>query len=222
MGDAAGIGPEIIVRAFAEGRAQTLRRGGRRRRDAARLRAAGPPRGGRTHRRAAGSGRGAAGLPRRWSSPPGCRRAWPAAVGPGRRAPPAHAAARCIEHAVRLVQAGEVCGARHRADPQGGAGRRRRCPIRATPRCCRRWPPWTARTAAGAHDAGQRRAARRAGDDPPVAAARHRRRHFRRRAADAAHRARCGGCVGAGARRASPWPGSTRTPARAACSATRS
>ena len=36
------------------------------------------------------------------------------------------AAAACIEHAVRLAQRGRDRGDRHRADPQGGAGRRRR------------------------------------------------------------------------------------------------
>ena len=77
------------------------------------------------------------------------------------------------------------------------------------------------RAAAGAHDAGQRRAAHRAGDDPPVAAQRDRRGDLRRGARDDAHRRTAARARWGRPRRASRSPGSTRMPARAACSATR-
>ena len=200
-----------------------LRRRGRHRRDAARVGVAGPRRGGGAASTRRRPGCRAARVACRCSSPRGCRRAWTelpwGRVDARCRRAPRRAASntRCA-----WCSAGAAVGDRDRADPQGGARRRRRRLSRPHRDAAGAGHRGRRRPAAGAHDAGQRRAARRAGDDPPVAAPRHRRRHLRRRAADAAHRARCG--CGAGVRRgrASRSPGSTRMPARAGCSATRS
>ena len=145
MGDACGIGPEIIVRAFERGAAagcvvvgDVAVHAPRRRRSApsrCRWRVLDTP----------------ADAP---SCPPRCLPVWqPAGLPAGLAQLPwgrvdaraGAAAAACIEAAVRAVQGGEGCGHRHRADAQGGACCRRRALPRATPRCCRRWRPRPAR-----------------------------------------------------------------------------
>ena len=209
MGDACGIGPEIIAQAFRRSGARpgcvVVGDVGVMRRAAARARAA-------RCAVAVVDSRGAAlgcpaALPAGAGSRRTCRPTWPTLplgrVDAARRRRGGGAASR---QRCALVRGGDAAAHRHRADPQGGAGGGRRRLSRATPRCCRRWQRAAGRRR-GAHDAGQRRAARRAGDDPRVAA----RGDRRGSSVDAVLRDRCaspqlprGGS--ARRRRASRWP----------------
>jgi hypothetical protein len=164
MGDAAGIGPEIVVRPFAGpadgcvvvGDVAVLQRAARTLHPLGG--AAGADRAARRHRRrAAGLPAGAgATRPARWPGGPALGRV-DARCGA--------AAAACIREAVALVRRGEAAA----SSPRPSTRRRWRPPAStfpATPRCCRRWPPTGPAGCPGAHDAGQRRTARGAGDHP--------------------------------------------------------
>ncbi len=164
MGDPAGIGPEIIARAFCERRCAGLR--GRRRcgGDAARDGAAERSVAGRADRVATRCVAVPAALPA------GVAARRPAAGAGSTRLGRCRCARRPGRGAVHRSRGARRAARRrqrhrHRADPQGRARRRRRAVSRP-----HRDAASAGRRHAGAHDAGQRRAARRAGDDPPVAA----------------------------------------------------
>ena len=132
------------------------------------------------------------------------------------------AAARCIEAAARMALDGQVAVDRHGTHPQGGSRRGgHRLPgahrDAAGAGCATRCT-----AAAGAHDAGQRRAAHGAGHHPPVPASCDRGRDLRCSPADAAHCPPRRGCLGPGAaahRRGRSQPACGRG---AVCSATKS
>ena len=210
MGDACGIGPEIIAQAVP----RAARRGG--------CVVLGDVGGdaacrGADRRRGSPVARDRARRPTRWP----CRRAAcrccpPTACPPicsTRRSGQVDARAGAAAARVHRARGARWCRrARWPASSPRRSTRRRwpppACAFPATPRCCRRWPRAGGAAAAGAHDAGQRRAAHGAGDDPPVAAPRDRRGRPSTPCCETlriAHRAAA--ALGPGARRASRWPG---------------
>ena len=135
MGDAAGIGPEIIVRAFERGELRDAVVVG----DPAVLRRAGAPMTAVIEHPADLAAVPPGCLP--VLAPPGLPAGLAdAALGPHRR--PLRRRRRALHRTRRDAGAGRRGrGDRHGADPQGGAGRGRRAVSRATPKCCRRWRP---------------------------------------------------------------------------------
>ena len=192
MGDACGIGPEILVKAFRSGQCE----GGFVLGDVGVMRRAAVLTGGMfpvaSIESAAEALRCPARLPagaaRDGAAGATCsmRRSGRSMPAPARPPRPASARPRRWRWPARWR-----ASSRHRSTRRRWP--RRASPSRATPRCCR-----PGRAAAGAHDARQRRAAHGAGDDPPFAAPRDRTRDLRRRARDAAHRPSRRGGMGAG------------------------